>query len=360
MIGVWQRCRRLQPDLLSSRPTMNIKRITRLLKLLQTLQSGSGQNVDGLAKSCGVSRRTMFRDLDALRHSGVPIEFDADSDRYSIPGAHFLPPVNFTAAEALSLMALAIEFGRDGRLPFQEPAHSAVMKLEGSLPPGLREQLRDISRAIGTRPAPVSTINEKCGVYRQLVEARAKCRVIRIEYDSLTEWERITTKLRVYQLLFCRHSWYAIGRSSLHGEVRTFNVSRVANLEMLPESYTIPKNFSLERHFRNAWYFIPGPGPDENVVVRFQPLVARNVAEVIWHKTQRVEFQDDGTLLFRAQVSGINEIVWWILGYGDQAEVLQPLKLRRLVAHRARVMVERYDANPEKDPSPKPRMIQPK
>jgi predicted DNA-binding transcriptional regulator YafY len=287
----------------------------------------------------------MFRDLVALRESDVPIEFDTEHDRYSIPGAYFLPPVNFTAAESLSLMALALEMGR-GRLPFHEAAHSAVMKLEGSLPPGLREQLRDISRAIEIRPSQVSDIGDKRGCCQQLVDARAKRRIVRIEYDSLTEWERITTKLRVYHLLFSKHSWYAIGRSSLHGEVRTFNVSRIVSLEVLPDVYRVPSDFSLERHFRNAWSFIPGPGPDDNVVIRFQPLVARNVAEVIWHKTQRLDFQDDGTLLFHARVSGINEIVWWILGYGDQAVVLQPLKLRRLVAHRARVMVERYDGNP--------------
>ena len=46
--------------------SMNVKRITRLLKLLQLLQSGSGQNADGLAKACGVSRRTAFRDIEAL------------------------------------------------------------------------------------------------------------------------------------------------------------------------------------------------------------------------------------------------------------------------------------------------------
>jgi predicted DNA-binding transcriptional regulator YafY len=129
----------------------------------------------------------------------------------------------------------------------------------------------------------------------------------------------------------------------------------VASLEVLPESNTVPKGFTLEKHFRNAWYFIPGPGPDENIVIRFQPLVARNVAEVIWHKTQRTEFQDDGTLLFHARVSGINEIVWWVLEYGDQAEVLQPIKLRRLVAHRARVMVERYESDSEKSHMPKSR-----
>ena len=115
---------------------MNVKRITRLLKLLELLQSGSGQNADGLAKACGVSRRTVFRDIEALRAAGVPVAFDEDHDRYSIPGTYFLPPINFTPAEALSLVALANELGRSDRLPFYEPAHAAARKLEEQLAAG--------------------------------------------------------------------------------------------------------------------------------------------------------------------------------------------------------------------------------
>src|SRR5262245_23840276 len=152
---------------------MNVKRITRLLKLLQTLQSGSGHNADGLAKNCGVSRRTVFRDFEALRSAGVPLEFDAAHDRYSIPSSYFLPPINFTAAEALSLVALAHELGRSDRLPFFESALSAASKLEGSLPIALREHLRSMSRAIGIRPSRVSQIRHKVGFYQQLIDARA-------------------------------------------------------------------------------------------------------------------------------------------------------------------------------------------
>ena len=113
---------------------MNVKRITRLLQLLQMLQSGSGRNADGLAADCGVSRRTVFRDLEALRVAGVPIAYDDEVDRYSIPGSYFLPPINFTAAEAMSLLALSGEMGRSDRLPFYEPAQAAALKLAGSLP----------------------------------------------------------------------------------------------------------------------------------------------------------------------------------------------------------------------------------
>ena len=94
----------------------------------------------------------------------------------------------------------------------------------------------------------------------------------------------------------------------------------------------------------NAWHLIPEPGADQDVTVRFAPLEARNVAEVVWHKTQRAEFNADGTLDFRVTVSGLREISWWILGYGDQAEVLEPSPLRELIATHAANLVTRYNA----------------
>lgn len=321
---------------------MNVKRITRLLNLLQILQSGNAQDADGLAEACGVSRRTMFRDLESLRRAGVPLEFDHELKKYSIPSPYFLPPTNFTTAEALSLLALASEMGRNDSLPFFEPAHAAAMKLQANLPTALRKELRLMTRGIKIRLSAVSRLHAKTSIYQQLVDALSARRVVQIEYESLTEWEKITTKLRTYQLLFSRHSWYAIGRSSLHSEVRTFNIGRIASIELLDTKYVIPRGFSTERYVRNAWHLIPEPGRDYDVVVRFQSLVARNVADVAWHKTQQTKFLDDGSLEFRVKVSGLNEISWWILGYGDQAEVLQPARLRKLVAHRARNMAAIY------------------
>ena len=51
---------------------------------------------------------------------------------------------------------------------------------------------------------------------------------------------------------------------------------------------------------------------------------------------------DDGSADYHATVSGLNEISWWILGYGDQAEVLQPPELRQLIAGRAKRMAATY------------------
>ncbi|MBL9124838.1 MAG: transcriptional regulator [Planctomycetaceae bacterium] len=324
---------------------MKLPRVTRLLQLLGILQGGKTYNVTGLAQACGVSRRTIFRDLDVLREAGVPLVFNEELGHYYLNGRNFLPPTNFTAEEALALMVLCHELGGTSPLPFLAPARSAALKLESCLPHVLREHVRELVGSVEIRLEPKNPLTDSGSVYRQLLDAIGKRQELRIEYQSFAEREHITTRLSPYRLLFSRRSWYCIGRSSLHRGTRTFNVGRITTLTPLATSYQIPSGFSLERYLGNAWHLIPEPGPDRDVVIRFDPLVAGNVAEVSWHKSQRQTFLPDGSLEFRVTVSGIQEIAWWVLGYGDQAEVLEPLELRELVQQRARRMCERYHAS---------------
>jgi predicted DNA-binding transcriptional regulator YafY len=291
----------------------------------------------------GVGRRTIFRDLQTLRDCNLPLEYDAKTDRYYAAESWRLPPTKLTDDEAFALIGLATEFGRNKELPFYDAAYNGAVKLERTLPKSLRGGLRRNTQTIKIKPVRLSA--ERTGTasaYRQLIDAISHRRTVKIAYDSLTEWAAIETKLRPYRLLFTKHCWYVLGLSSMHGEVRTFNVVRIQSIEMLNEKYSIPRNFDLGRHFGKAWYMIPGKGPDSQVVVRFKHLVAKNVAEVQWHDYQRTEFLSDGSLEYRVTVSGLDEISWWILGYGDQAEVVKPARLRRLVCQRAKNMVAIY------------------
>jgi proteasome accessory factor B len=133
----------------------------------------------------------------------------------------------------------------------------------------------------------------------------------------------------------------------LHNEIRTFNLSRIQQLQTLVDRFVVPRDFRLEKYLGNAWEMIPEPGRDKKVVIRFKPMVARNVAEVVWHRTQETRFLPDGSLEFRVRVSGLKEISWWILGYGDQAEVLKPQRLRKIVAGRAMNMAAIYNGKAE-------------
>ena len=77
-----------------------------------------------------------------------------------------------------------------------------------------------------------------------------------------------------------------------------------------------------------------------DIKLRFLPKVAKNVSEVQWHSTQKVTPNEDNSATLEFRVDGLNEIAWWILGYGDQVQVLAPAALRKIVIKKAQNMIE--------------------
>lgn len=289
-----------------------------------------------------MSRRTVFRDVKSLKQAGVPVEFDEGGKRYRIDGAHYLTPTNLTLVEALAIVLLAERHSRSGEDALIAAAGAAADKVRAGLPAAMQERLEEVEDAVEFRPAPTNPLLGQGDVHDKLLTATLEHRVVRVEYDCLTEFDEYPTELSPYHLLFQERSWYVVGRSSRHDAVRTFNVGRVKHAELLDQRFDRPGDFSLTGYLRNAWRLIPDEGPDEEVHLRFTPLVGKNVAEVMWHPTQQTDLRQDGVLDYRVTVSGLREIVWWVLGYGDHVEVVAPRRLRRMVAQRLRAAAERY------------------
>ncbi|MGE0374154.1 MAG: helix-turn-helix transcriptional regulator [Planctomycetaceae bacterium] len=321
----------------------SVDKIRRFLKLIERLQSGRVYNSKDLAEFCGVSRRTIFRDLRLLQDSGLPVLYDEQRQGYWMAAASFLPPTDLTLAETLALIVLARSFGRqeDG-LPFFQAARDAGLKLFSNLPDGLQTEIGDLADVIDIQLPAHNTLKHAQTQHAMLVQSLAARRSVRVRYDSLFEQRQILTLFSPYRLFFARRSWYAIGRSSVHRAVRTLHLGRIAESELTDDRYEIPPRFSLARYLGNAWHMIRERGRRADVVIRFQPKVAANVAEVTWHKTQQVHWNDDGTMDFRVTVDGLHEISWWVLGYGHQAEVLEPQELRDIIAGHAAGMLKTY------------------
>lgn len=322
-------------------------KLRRILQLLERLQSGRPYNTADLADFCQVSRRTVFRDLKVLQDSGVPVLYDTVRQGYWVAGGTYLPPTDFTVDETLALLMLAQDAGQSPRsIPFLETARDAALKLLSNLPGDLRQHLGEVLETIQIRTEPQARANGKQPHYQRVLKAlRERCK-IRLKYNSFAERAEITTLVSPYRLLFQRRSWYVIGRSSLHRAVRTFHIGRIIESEITSDPYTIPARFSLKRQLGQAWNLIREPKARTRVVVRFRPLVAHNVAEVSWHCTQQIRWNADGSLDFEVEVDGLKEIVWWVLGYGKQAEVLEPPALREMVCEHLREQAIQYGLLP--------------
>ncbi len=304
-------------------------RIHRLLRLITMLQGGTSLSAAGLADRLSVSRRTLFRDFKALETAGVPVRH-TNGRGYEIEPGFFLPPVNLKVNEALGLMLLARLAEDQGGQPFYRAAVEGARKLAATLPAPYRAVTAEVLSRVTMAAGPASKAGDDAERFIALQKALDERRVCRMTYDSLFDGAPIQTDLRPYHLHYAVRAWYVIGHSAAHDEARTFKLARVVELETTGERFDRPA-FDIGQYLGNAWSLIP-EGRDYRVELLFTPKVARNVAEVRWHATQRHQMLDDGRCVMHFTIDGLEEITWWLLGYGDQVFVRKPAALRKRVA----------------------------
>jgi len=320
---------------------MKSSRISRVVRILTTLQAGEGYKVSDLAKMFGTSRRTIFRDLKELQAVGVPYHYNAKTGGYSIEPEFFLPPIDLNLQEALSLLLLVQKASNQIQLPFKNSSLLAALKIENHLPAKIRQYCNITLRNISTRVSPQASIRrgELDETFAQLQKAIAKKLKVNIKYHSLFEGKIIDVELCPYHLMYNRRAWYVLGLSGLHKSIRTFKLNRIRELKTTEKRFVNGGDFNLCDYLGRAWAMIR-EGRIYNVKLRFLPKVADNVTEVQWHSTQKVTHHRDGSATVEFRVDGLGEISWWILGYGDQVQVLAPKVLRNRILETAKNMIK--------------------
>ena len=323
----------------------------RLLRIIMLVQGQPDWTPKRLAEEFGKTERTIYRDIDKLRTVGVPIDFDHQSKGYRIAETFFLQPLQFTPDEALALAALCGAASDTENAALTRPAARARAKIEAQLPPDLREQVEELAGHLGYRAAPGTPTDDYADVYDRLRGAIAKRTAVLCAYEpSRGRGTRDTAnagefEFEPYALFFSVRAWYAIGRRSDRDDLRSLKLARFTMVRPTNRYYEIPENFSVRGYLGNAWGMIRGT-PDYQIELRFEPRLADTIIETRWHHTQETEEHEDGSVTFRATVSGLDEIVWWVLSMGPSCEVIAPPELAERVRDLAEQTARRYTGSP--------------
>jgi predicted DNA-binding transcriptional regulator YafY len=324
---------------------MDYSRIHRLLKILTLIQGEKGWTPARLALECGTTQRTIYRDMKMLEGAGIPYFFDEETKGYRVRKDFFMPPVQLTLDESLALAALAERVGGDEQVPFTEAAARAISKVRSALPQAIRSELEQIEDRIAIKLAAASPPEASKDVYRTAQAAIIRRVALRCCYDSLAKDAKKKANeiflFKPYTLFFNQRAWYVVGHHEGRKGVRCLKLNRFTKFELTDESFTIATSFSLEKHLGNAWRMIKGKKAYD-VELWFDPQFADTVSDTHWHKTQEVEWNDDESITFRCKVDGLEEIVWWVLGYGPHCVVKQPKALADQVKALGLAIAERY------------------
>ena len=318
--------------------------LARQWRILRTIESRKqGATVAQLAAEEDCHTRTIWRDLAAIQSAGFPLysEKDGSKSRYCfVEGYKFHLPVPFTVTELMSLYFYRDILSIFKDTVFYESLDELFRKVKATLPPESLSYLRRIEQTFHIGFKPFKDYSSFREVIQQINEAVLNGCVVEMRYYSLSSKRETTRRVDPFKVWFFNGTLYLIGWCHVHDEIRMFVLDRVKLLHVTNDRFIPPDDFDLDDYMRDAFGVIRSEV--EQVVIRFDPSLERYLKENIWHPSQTFKKHKDGSLLMTMEVGGLREVMSWVMGFGREAEVLEPAHLRRAVAQELTATTERY------------------
>lgn len=318
--------------------------LARQWRILRTIESrAQGATVAELAAQEGCHPRTIWRDLAAIQEAGFPLYSEKSGQKSLwgfVEGYRFQLPVPFTVTELMSLY-----FYRDilrvfKDTVFYESLDELFRKVRSTLPPESLSYLRRIEQTFHIGFKPFKDYSRFKEIIKQINKAVLKLRVIEMRYYSMSSKRETTRKVAPYKVWFFNGTLYLIGWCHVHDDIRMFVLDRIKLLHVTNERFIPPHDFDLDEYMTDSFGVFHTDV--EKVVIKFDASLEKYLKENIWHLSQVFKKDKEGSLFMTMEVGGLCEVMSWVLGFGRQAEVLEPEHLRKAVAEEAKAVAGRY------------------
>ncbi|MDM4767089.1 WYL domain-containing protein [Pelomonas sp. SE-A7] len=317
---------------------------SRLLSLLMLLQWRGRLSATALAREFEVSVRTIYRDVDALSASGVPVY--AERGRQGGIALHEGYRTRLTGmtpgeAETLPLAGLA-GVARD--LGLGAEAQAARLKLMASLPVDAGESARRIASRFHIDPLPWYHRAEAAPCLPELAGAVWREQRVRVEYES---WQGLKTQeLEPLGLVLKGGLWYLVA-SRGGRRPRSYRVSSIRSFELLQATFKRPAGFELAEHWPAAVAEFERALLKDQATVRLSEegcRILRAVSPLAAERVQASQRPDPraGWIEAELPIETPEYSARQLLRLGAEVEVLAPPELREALAREARAVLALY------------------
>jgi len=222
-------------------------RLDGMLSILWLLKSNERMTAEKIAESLELSVRTVYRYMDLLGVSGVPIISEpGHGGGFKLPESFSSFPLFFEMTE-LKAMAHSAELARQAEYPYSDALERALKKIEIRLHASQLEDLRrhssDLQIMEISRNSP---IQQTLRALEQAVAERTTVSVTYAKSERSTPQERL---LDPYGLIYRLNRWYIVANCHLRQTVRVFRVDRIVGISIPGQTFTRPDQFSVKDYF---------------------------------------------------------------------------------------------------------------
>ena len=316
---------------------------SRILTMLELLQDRPGITGPQLADRLGVSSRTVRRYVGALQEMGIPIEpTPGRYGGYRLYSGFRLPPLMFSADEAIGLVLAIIAARPQGITSADHPAERAISKIERVLSPDLARKLNDVRDGViipsglwdrgAVFPDPeILTIL----THASLTDHRIWMRYSRADGDESAR------KVDPYGVVALFGRWYLHGWCHLREGRRTFRVDRIRRTDLLAEQFERPNDVDALAAVESSIALSRG----WRVAVRVDAPVDA-VREYVPRTFAVLEPDGDDRTTLLASADELEWFAWRLMGLPYDLTVIEPPELReafRRIGERMHAIANRQD-----------------
>lgn len=310
---------------------------SRILALLELLQDRPGISGPELAERLDVSSRTVRRYIVTLQDMGIPVEPNVGrAGGYALRPGFRLPPMMFSADEALGLAMALLTTQNPGQSGLPEPVAQALAKIERVLPPELAERIETVRSEVlfPATPEWAGNIFPQPGVMATLAQARLIRQRVWFRYGRPTGDES-AREVDPYGIGNVNGRWYLHGYCHLRSDTRTFRIDRIRRVDLLPHPFEMPEELDVIRAIQESLALSWQDWKVEIIVHRSRCDVAEEISP---HFAVLEELTGNRTRL-RASTSNLDWFASRVLSLPFEMEIISPPELREVVkSHAARLL----------------------
>lgn len=308
----------------------------RRLKGLDTLLRTCGiASIKWAAGKFGCSRRAIERDIAELEmRAGAHITRNGRKP-YRYEGILAASPFGFDEADTFLLLLGQAALSQYRGTPFERPARQAYLKI---LRHTNLEQL-DIPADCIHFDAGWITVHYDHSIFTALLNAFGCRETLRVAYRTARTGKACDRDIDIYHIAAVAGEWYAIGLDHLSKEIRTFHIARITSATGTGRNYEIPTSFNARSYLHQGFALIKG-GTKERIRIRFSKAAAPYIQDKNWHPSQKLTPLKGGAVELKFTTDGLEAVKRWVLGFGGQAKVMGPEKLREMVRQEAETILK--------------------
>jgi predicted DNA-binding transcriptional regulator YafY len=316
-----------RPD--SERRLRQASRHARVIRVLQLISGKGAWTARKLATELECAERTVYRDLAILELAGVPWYFNEEQQSYRVREDFWFPTFSLSVDELIG-QATAGTIAKAQGLRINQGTEVTLQRLRSGLNEKNQELLKRASEMVAILDLKLADHSRSEKSIDAVQRAILQRRQLEGSYRSPYAASSHIVTLHPLRLCMIKQAWYLIAKDSADEAIKSYRLTRFLSLNVLSRAAENIEEFDIRQHFANAWGVFRGDRRF-SIKLRFTSEAAPLVQETQWHHSQACEANTDGSLTVSFEVDGLEEIVWWVLGWSSRVSVIEPKELKKMV-----------------------------